>query len=212
MKRIICYGDSNTWGYNFADGERFPENIRWPSVMANMLGYEYDVIEEGLNGRTTVFDDPMEDHRNGYKLLLPCLLTNKPVDLVILMLGTNDVKSIFGANPFYITKGMARLVDAVQKSECGYGGVAPKVLVAAPVEIGKNILKTDAAEYFHEYAPDVSRMLQEYYAQMAEEFGCYFISAADYAKPSEFDAIHIEPEGHLRLAQAMARKCKEILG
>jgi len=212
MKRIVCYGDSNTWGYNFADGERFSENIRWPSVMANILGRDYDVVEEGLNGRTTVFDDPMEDHRNGLKTLAPCLLTNKPVDLVILMLGTNDVKTIFNANPFYITKGMARLVDAVQKSECGFGGRAPQVLVAAPVEIGKNILKTDAAEYFHEYSSDISRMLPEYYAQMAEEFGCYFLSAADFAKPSEFDAIHIDEQGHIHLAQAMARKVKEIIG
>ena len=211
MKRIVCFGDSNTWGYSPLNGERFAENVRWPAVMANMLGMEYCVIEEGLNGRTTAFDDPIDDYRDGSKYIMPCLLTNKPVDLVIIMLGTNDIKPIYNANPFFITKGMAKLVDLVQKSECGRNGISPKVLVAAPIEIGKNIMKSDAAEYFHQYAPDISRTLQEYYLQMAVEYGCEYINAAQVAKPSEIDCVHLDEDGHMRLAQAMARKVKEIL-
>lgn len=211
MKRIVCFGDSNTWGYNPLNGERYPENIRWPSVMANMLGMEYSVIEEGLNGRTTVFNDPVEDFRNGSDYIIPCLNTNKPVDLVILMLGTNDMKSIFNANPFFITKGMAKLVDMVQKSESGKNGTSPKILVAAPIEIGKNIMKCDTAEYFHQHAPDISRMLQQYYMEMAQEYGCEYINAAQHAKPSEIDCVHMDEESHMRLAQAMARKIKEII-
>jgi len=211
MKRIVCFGDSNTWGFNPLNGERFAESVRWPTVMANMLGMEYSVIEEGLNGRTTVFNDPVEDFRNGSRYIIPCLNTNKPVDLVILMLGSNDIKSIFNANPFFITKGMAKLVELIQKSECGKNATSPKILVAAPVEIGKNIMKSATAEYFHQYAPDVSRMLQEYYMEMAQEYGCEYINAALFAKPSEIDCVHMDEENHLRLAQAMARKVKEIL-
>jgi lysophospholipase L1-like esterase len=211
MKRIVCYGDSNTWGYNPENGDRFLETVRWPSVMSNMLGMEYSVVEEGLNGRTTVFEDPTEGYRNGADYLMPCLMTNKPVDLLIIMLGTNDIKPIFNTNPFYITKGMAKLVDMAQKSECGPGGRPPKILVAAPIEIGKNIMKCHTAESFHQYAPEVSRILQEYYAEMAEEYGVSYINAAEFARPSEYDAIHMEEEGHMRLAQAMAKKVKEIL-
>lgn len=211
MKRIVCYGDSNTWGYNPESGERYPENVRWPKVIASILGRDYDVVEEGLNGRTTVFDDPIDDYRNGAKTLMPCLLSHKPIDLVILMLGTNDLKGIFNANPFYITKGLSRLVDIIQRSECGPRGFAPKILVTAPPEIGKNVLETDVSEYFHEYTVSISKMLPEYYAQMAEEFDCDFINAAEFARPSAIDAVHLEEEGHMRLAQAMARKVKEIL-
>ncbi len=211
MKRIVCYGDSNTWGYNPLDGERYPESVRWPSVMNNMLGMDYDVVEEGLNGRTTVFDDPVDDYRNGADYLMPCLITNKPVDLLIIMLGTNDAKAIFNTNPFYITKGMAKLVEIAFRSECGIGGNPPKILVVAPPEVGKNIMKCHTAEYFHQYAPEISRTLQEYYRQMAEEYGVSFLNAAEFARPSEYDAIHIDEEGHMKLAQAMARKVKEIL-
>ena len=95
MKTVLCYGDSNTWGYIGGTGERFAPEVRWPGVLQAALGGAYRVIEEGLNGRTTVFDDSIEEGRNGETYLRPCLQTHAPIDLVILMLGTNDLKRRF---------------------------------------------------------------------------------------------------------------------
>ena len=95
MKRILCFGDSNTWGWNPANKERFDENSRWTGILKNKLGENYDIIEEGLNGRTTVWDDPIEGYKNGKKHLPSCLESHRPLDIVVLMLGTNDLKSRF---------------------------------------------------------------------------------------------------------------------
>ena len=95
MKRILCYGDSNTWGYDPATQERFDRATRWTGVLRTTLGDGYEILEEGLNGRTTVWDDPIEGYKNGHTYLVPCLETHRPVDLVVLMLGTNDLKKRF---------------------------------------------------------------------------------------------------------------------
>jgi lysophospholipase L1-like esterase len=87
VKRILCYGDSNTWGYDPVTQERFDKNERWTGQLSQMLGGNYDVIEEGLNGRTTVWDDPIEGYKNGRDYLIPCLESHKPLDLVIILLG-----------------------------------------------------------------------------------------------------------------------------
>ncbi|MBQ9959278.1 MAG: acylhydrolase, partial [Oscillospiraceae bacterium] len=94
-KRILCYGDSNTWGYIGGVGERFGRDVRWTGRLQTLLGSDYTVIEEGLNSRTTVWDDPVEMHKNGYTYLMPCLQTHRPLDLVIIMLGTNDLERRF---------------------------------------------------------------------------------------------------------------------
>lgn len=100
MKSILCYGDSNTYGLMPDSPDRYPRDVRWTGILQKKLGEDYYVIEEGLSGRTTLWDDPIEEHKNGKKYLLPCLDSHKPVDLVILMLGTNDLKTRFSLTPF----------------------------------------------------------------------------------------------------------------
>ena len=102
MKSILCYGDSNTYGLMPDSPDRYPRDVRWTGILQKKLGEDYYVIEEGLSGRTTLWDDPIEEHKNGKKYLLPCLDSHKPVDLVILMLGTNDLKTRFSLTPFDI--------------------------------------------------------------------------------------------------------------
>jgi lysophospholipase L1-like esterase len=97
MKTILCYGDSNTWGYIPGTGERYASHVRWPGVLQNALGNGYVIIEEGLCGRTTVWDDPIEEYRSGKEYLIPCLKSHAPLDLVVLMLGSNDLKMRFAA-------------------------------------------------------------------------------------------------------------------
>lgn len=109
MKTVLCYGDSNTYGYNPVNGLRYPQDVRWPGKLQSLLGNGYQIIEEGCNGRTTVFDDPLEGWKNGLDYLRPCLNSHKPVDIVILMLGSNDLKKRSMQVQSRLPRGLERL-------------------------------------------------------------------------------------------------------
>jgi lysophospholipase L1-like esterase len=146
VRTVLCYGDSNTWGSDPETGERFPEGVRWPGVLRRELGEEYRVIEEGLPGRTTVRDDPIEgDHKNGRSYLRACLESHRPIDLVTIMLGTNDLKERFGSSASDIAQGAASLADWTLRSGCGPEGGAPVVVLISPPAVGR---LTDMAQMF----------------------------------------------------------------
>ena len=132
MKRILCYGNSNTWGYDPLTLDRFDEHTRWTRVLGKALGSAYEVIEEGLNGRTTVWDDPIEGYKSGKEYLIPCLESHKPLDLVVILLGTNDLKLRFGLSAYDVAEGASVLVGIVQGSLTGVNGRSPQVLLLAP--------------------------------------------------------------------------------
>lgn len=207
MKTILCYGDSNTWGYDPATGERFPRDVRWPGVLRQTLGEGYWVVEEGLGGRTTVWDDPIEGYKNGKEYLIPCLETHRPLDLVTIMLGTNDLKKRFSLSAFDIAEGAGVLVRTVQKSEAGPAGGAPKVLLIAPPPIAR---LTEFAEMF-EGSEEKSRRFGEHYRRVAEECGCPFLDAGQVIVSSALDGIHFEAEEHRKLGEAVAARVKELL-
>lgn len=207
MSTILCYGDSNTWGYDPATGERFDRNTRWTGILRNTLGDGYWVIEEGLNGRTTVWDDPIELHKNGATYLPPCLETHKPLELVIIMLGTNDLKQRFSLPPSDIAKGAGVLVKIVQKSEVALGDKAPKVLLMAPPP---TVTLTEFAEMF-EGAGEKSKKFGEYYKAVAEELGCAFLDAGSVIVSSELDGIHFDAPQHRKLGEAVAKKVEELI-
>ena len=142
-KHILCFGDSNTHGYcadpnDSADGElgRFNEEERWTCLLQQYLGYEYLVIEEGLSGRTTVFDVPLHEGLSGIDYLSPCLRSHSPIDLLIIMLGTNDSKERFSANAYAIGKGMERLILSAKNTDC-WAKSEPNILVVCPPPIGE---------------------------------------------------------------------------
>jgi lysophospholipase L1-like esterase len=153
----------------------------------------------------------VEEYRNGAAYILPCLLTHKPLDLVIVMLGSNDMKRTFNITPFIITKGLGLLTDKIRWSRCGRSEVQPKILIVSPIHIGDNILSTDIAGYFDETAVEKSKELSVFYKELADANGFYFLDAAKYAGPSREDALHMTPEEHAKLASAAANKVKEIL-
>lgn len=207
MKTIVCFGDSNTWGYHPATKERYGRDERWAGVLRNTLGAEYLVVEEGLNGRTTVWDDPIEGYKNGKEYLIPCLETHKPLDLVIIMLGTNDLKKRFSLSAFDIAKGAGVLVSMAQCSETGPGGQAPKVLLLAPPPVAK---LSDFAEMF-EGSEEKSRKLGKYYRQVAEELGCAFLDTSEVIVSSDVDGIHFDLDQHHKLGKKVAEIVRTLL-
>jgi lysophospholipase L1-like esterase len=207
VRTILCYGDSNTWGSDPETGERFPEDVRWPGVMRIELGDEYRVVEEGLSGRTTVWNDPIEgDHKNGRTYLRPCLESHSPVDLVTLMLGTNDLKARFGSSVSDIAQGAASLAEIVMRSGCGPGGGAPLVVLISPPPVAT---LTDMAQMF-EGASEKSRQFSEHYGRFAEQYGCEFLDASAVIASSYVDGIHLDAGEHRKLGEAVAARVAEI--
>jgi lysophospholipase L1-like esterase len=206
MYEILCFGDSNTWGYVAQTGSRYPRETRWPGVLARELGDGVHVIEEGQNGRTTVWDDPVEGHKNGRAYLVPCLESHAPLDLVVLMLGTNDLKARFSVPPFDIGWSVRSLLEEVRRSGAGRDGKPPAALLIAPPPLGK---LTGFAELFAG-GPEKSRKLAPRYREAAEAFGAEFLDAGTAAAVSDVDGVHLDAGGHEALGKAVASKVREI--
>jgi lysophospholipase L1-like esterase len=206
IKTVLCYGDSNTWGWDPVTQDRYSREMRWPGVLRQELGEEYFVIEEGLNGRTTVWDDPIEGYKNGKEYLIPCLETHRPIDLVIIMLGTNDLKVRFSLSAYDTAEGAGVLVDVVLKSEAGHGGNAPNVLLIAPPPLGK---LSEFAEMF-EGGVAKSRKLSGHFRRVTEERGCAFLDASEVIVSSGLDGVHFELGEHRKLGEAVARQVRRI--
>lgn len=207
-KRVLCYGDSNTWGYNPHTKERYDDKTRWTRVLVRCLGSDYEVIEEGLNGRTTVWEDPIEGYKNGYSYLIPCLESHKPLDLVIILLGTNDLKARFSLSAADIAAGAGVLVKAVLQSMAGRAGKSPPVLLLAPPPVAQ---LTEFAEMF-QGAEAKSLKLGAHYRSVAQEFNCAFIDTSQVIVSSPVDGIHLEAIEHAKLGEVVASKVKELIG
>jgi len=209
MKSILCFGDSNTWGYNARMKERYSRNERWTGVLRQELGDGYEIIEEGLNGRTTVWEDPIEGHKSGKEYLIPCLESHQPIDLVTIMLGTNDLKKRFSLflSAFDIANSAGVLVDIALRSGSGPGGGAPKVLLMAPPKVGK---LTEFAEMFED-AEVKSRKFSQHYRRIVNDHGCEFLDTSQIVTSSDIDGIHLELSEHQKLGKAVAALVKKIL-
>jgi lysophospholipase L1-like esterase len=207
MKTIVCYGDSNTWGYNLATADRFSITERWTGVLAQELGADYRVIEEGLNGRTTIWDDPLEEGRNGKTYFLPCLWSHQPIDLVTIMLGTNDLKERFSKSAYDIAAGAGVLVDLALRSGAGPQGGTPQVLLMSPPVVGS---LSDYAEMFEGAVPK-SEKFAGHYHRVAGQYRCHFLDTAPLITSSPLDGIHFEADQHQRLGVAVAARVREVL-
>ena len=213
LKTILCYGDSNTYGYDPVTGLRYPESIRWPSVLRTMLaedkgwgsgsGREYRVIEEGCNGRTasvTPEDEPWKDGRGSLKV---CLNSHKPIHHFILMLGSNDLKTSFGRSAADITAGIREILQTVADFTLEKQGFTPEVLLIAPPHLGDGIETSPFAYEFDEDSVARSRQLPQLYEAEAKAFGAGFLDASKIIETSETDSLHLMPDAHRRLAEAV---------
>jgi lysophospholipase L1-like esterase len=212
VQTILCYGDSNTYGtvpmeHEFHD-ERYPADIRWPGVLAAELGAGSRIIEEGLPGRTTVHDDPIEGaSRNGGTYLLPCLGSHKPLDAIVLMLGTNDLKNRFSVTPQDIGWSMQALVELIETCRPGHAGGMPKLLLVAPAPIEEisflgEIFAGGAAK---------SRKISAKYKAVAAHCGAEFLDAGEVIKVSGVDGIHFDADQHRLLGRAVATRLRPLL-
>ena len=216
-KHIVCLGDSNTHGYcadpgDCADGGiRFNESERWTRLLQVGLGDDYLVIEEGLSGRTTCFDDPIHEGLNALNYIYPCLKSHEFVDLLVIMLGTNDTKDRFYASAACIAIGMARLVIKAQATEC-WGNKKPNILVIAPPPIGEGMLTSPVAETMGTGCVKKSEELAHYYKEQCDLIGCHFLDAGALGcEFNQIDFMHLTSRGHKTLAEKLAQLVPELV-
>ena len=204
MKSILFYGDSNTWGFDPETRNRYPYELRWTSICAEQLGEEYCCIPSGMNGRTTMFDDPLKGCRNGIDGIDYALQSHKPLDLLVLMLGTNDLKYTDAKGS---ADGMDRLISKIVTANERYSLSSPvfpsgaKILLISPVLLFTNIDETGKHDAIEE-----SGKLAGLNQRIADKYGLAFLDAAKITPPSDVDGVHLSPEGHRRLGQAAAEK------
>ncbi|WP_299871808.1 SGNH/GDSL hydrolase family protein [uncultured Cocleimonas sp.] len=201
MIRILCFGDSNTWGYDPETSQRFDNKTRWTQVMLSELGADYEIVEEGMNGRTTVWDDPVDGLMSGLSYLRPCLLSQKPLNIVLLMLGTNDLKDRFCVSAAEIAKSAGRLVQMIQASDAGIEGKAPEVILMAPPPTEKGIDGLGLRQNGYEK----SRAFTACYSQIADELGCEFFDVGSVIESSPVDGVHFSAQSHRLLGREMAK-------
>ncbi|MDY0288692.1 MAG: GDSL-type esterase/lipase family protein [Sphaerochaeta sp.] len=201
MKHILCFGDSNLFGTN-PSGGRWPLEQRWTGLLAQALGGGYRIIEEGLGGRTTVFDDPLEENRCGLKHLPIMLHSHRPLDLVILSLGTNDCKVMFNANAKIIAKAVEKLALIIREYPYGEHYPIPQVLVVAPIHSGEGV-ENSSFFGFDSQSHLLSKQLGPAIREMAQKNGFLFLDASLVAKSSPIDLLHMDSEGHAALAAAL---------
>lgn len=209
-KRILCFGDSNTWGAIPNDFGRYDSDTRWTGILQKELGNEYVIIEEGYCGRTTVFDDPIENRLSGIKYFYPCVDSHSPLDLIIIMLGTNDLKPYFGVDAGSISSALKNYVSALKVIPLA--GRQPQILLVSPILIDSSYKNNSISLSCFGYHADIrSQKLAKNYKEFADTFFLHYMNASEYAKASKLDGIHMDAENHKKLGIAFAKKIKEIL-
>ena len=215
-KHIVCFGDSKTHGYcaeswDCADGgSRFNEEERWTCLLQQLLGPDYLILEEGLGGRTTVFDDPLTEGLSGLSCIFPALQSHKPVDLLILMLGTNDTKERFGCSAECISQGMERLIVKARNTEC-WSGERPNILLICPPYILDGVYGGPFGGTMGTGCAEKSQALAPFYEAVARRRGCAFLDAEGLAEFNRTDCMHLTRSGHAALARKLAELVPQLV-
>lgn len=206
MKRILCFGDSNTYGYIPGGYGRYDRRTRWPGVLQNLLGDQYRVFEDGVNGRTTIFAEEPYTDRCGLDAIGASAELYGPLDLLIIMLGSNDCKTFFGASARTIAGGMACLVKAARES----GGDSLRILILSPIRLDSLVKRTFFGSFDDESLEKAKGLAAEY-RKVAEEYGCDFLDASKAAEPSAVDGLHLDKDGHRAIAVMTAEYIRRRL-
>ncbi len=211
IKKILCYGDSNTWGWvpSSMGTKRYDINNRWPSILQSILGEEYTIIEEGLGARTTMFDDPRPEFplRNGVETLPIILDSHSPLSFVIIMLGTTDAKEMLNLTVENITDGMRKLIKIVKNYKNLNGCVPSKILIVVPAIVNE---KADFASKLFKGGTLKTKALIESYSKLAEEENVHYLNPTNDIKVDEFEGVHIDNKNHKILGSLIAQKILKI--
>lgn len=211
-KHIVCFGDSNTHGYNAENGGRFDEAKRWTCLLGQMLDNDFLVLEEGLSGRTTCFQDPLHEGLSGLDSIYPCLMSHEPVDLLIIMLGTNDTKERFGASSACIALGLKRLISKAKSITDCWRDPAANILVITPKNIDKEYETTDVGAPMGKGCAEKSQGLGAEYEKTAAFMGCHYFDANTVVtENNHIDYMHLTSKGHEELAIALAERIPKLL-
>ena len=211
MKTILAFGDSLTYGHNVETQKRHAFEDRWTSVLEAGLDGAARVISEGLGGRTTVFDDfSSAADRNGARVLPTLLDTHKPLDLVIIFLGTNDLKTYTCGSAYGAAMGIKRLVEIVRTHPYGTFGSVPQVLVVAP-PLNVPVAAGDPAPMISPRPPDEARQFAPLYGRVASDLGAAFFDAAQVAVCTPIDGIHLDAENTRAIGTGLVPVVKQVL-
>ena len=213
MKHVLCYGDSNTWGMIPLKADRYDEHTRWTGRLQDILGDEWHVIEEGLNARTSIYEDPLKSFLNGRTMIDGGLCSQKPLDVVVISLGTNDLKFV---DAWHAAQGVAQLIDFIRSHDARYPSSVrtfagePKIIVVSPIEVDADIQNRPGYSTL-KYAHEQSTQFPKEFAAMCAGRHVMMVDAAKVAKPSKDDCIHMDPEDHAALAEAVAQAVLKIM-
>lgn len=210
--RILAFGDSLTWGRIANRPERHGDDVRWPRVLEKALGGYATVIEEGLNGRRIALDDPLRPYRSGISLLPLFIECHAPLDLVILMLGTNDCQRQHSLAPYDVARSMRMLAQVAQRPPVELGMPVPEVLIVAPPVVRMPDDPDHEANFFMEGAPEKMALLATYFRRIADEIGVSFFDAAQVASVTGADGIHLDAENTRAIGLALAPVVDGLLG
>lgn len=215
-KHILCFGDSNTHGYCaetfdcIDGGERFNEDERWTCLLGKHLGNDYLVLEEGLGGRTTVFQDPLTEGLCGLDVIFPIMMSHEPIDLLVIMLGTNDTKERFGVTAECISVGMERLINKA-KSTAAWKNNQPNILLIAPPHILDKMYSGPFSGVMGSGCAEKSRQLAFFYKEVAKRTGCHFLDIEGIAEFNPTDGMHLTKKGHSALAAYLTNIIPEMV-
>ena len=211
MKNILCFGDSNTWGYDPATQTRFSKDIRWTGVLQQLLGSKYNIIEEGLNGRTTNVNEK-QDHGLGYfrpfrsamDLLSVLIETNSPLDLIIVMLGTNDLKTNFNQSSEMIAKNMRLVCESIIDNDYFQ---SKSIILVSPTHINEespNLLDSFIG------TTQASQSFSNSYRKISDDLNLYFVDASESVKTNKIDGLHWDSKQHSDFANSLFNKIIEV--
>ena len=209
VKRILCFVDSSTYGYiPGGKGRRYGPDVRWTGLLSAWLKPECLIIEEGLPGRTTVFEDPILPGRKGSDYFYPCLWSHAPLDMLLLMLGTNDCKMRFGASAKNIASGMETLVRMAISTPVW--AATPKVLLISPPPMTPKCFDETSGEEPGSICSEKSCQLAPLYEKAAERLGCAFLDAGVKVQVSGIDGTHMDEIAHFTMATAVMSRIRQL--
>ncbi len=209
ITRVLCFGDSNTWGRGGTRKSRYLANQRWTGLLQEKLGAEYEILEEGLRSRTTDLDDddPNFPNRNGKEYLRPCLESQLPTDIVVLWLGTNDLKSKYHRTPEQIAQALSELVEMIYRIGQTSKGTKPGVILVSPP-----IMKEKALKIGSQFvgAGEKSKKLSPLIRNVATQYSCTFVDLAQHVESGDADGVHLELESHSKVAEVLFEAITKI--